>query len=135
MKLTVFHDGQFWVGIIERTTEQGLFVSRHLFGAEPQNEEILAFVNQHLVEIIGRQTVSIPTTPAPIKAVNPKRRSRMVAQEMRTSISNKAHAALQAQLESNKKAKKTQSKAQREEASERRRQIAREKARKRHRGR
>jgi len=135
MKLTVFHDGQFWVGIIERTTEQGLFVSRHLFGAEPQNEEVLAFVNQQLLEIIRSQTISIPTTQVSTRAVNPKRRSRLVAQEMRAPISNKAHAALQAQLEANKKGKQVQSKAQKEEAAARRRQIAREKARKRHRGR
>ncbi len=42
--LTVYHDGQFWVGLAERVEEGRYGVARIVFGAEPSNEEILKFV-------------------------------------------------------------------------------------------
>lgn len=42
--LTLYHDGQFWVGIIERVEDDNLGVARIVFGAEPSDEEILQFV-------------------------------------------------------------------------------------------
>lgn len=38
--LTVFHDGRFWVGVVQRIEDGRLFASRIVFGAEPSNEEI-----------------------------------------------------------------------------------------------
>ena len=43
--LTVFHDGQFWVRVIEHFEDGKLAVKKIAFGAEPSNEEILQFVN------------------------------------------------------------------------------------------
>ena len=42
--LTVFHDGQFWVGLAEHVEDGRYGVARIVFGAEPSNEEILQFV-------------------------------------------------------------------------------------------
>ena len=42
--LTVYHDGQFWVGLAERVEDGGYGVARIVFGAEPSDEEILRFV-------------------------------------------------------------------------------------------
>ena len=42
--LTVYHDGQFWVGLAERVEDGKYGVARLVFGAEPSNEEILQFV-------------------------------------------------------------------------------------------
>ena len=39
--LTVCHDGQFWVGIVEHVEEGRLGVTRIVFGAEPSEGEIL----------------------------------------------------------------------------------------------
>lgn len=42
---TVMFDGQFWIAIIEKTKEDGtLCVGRHVFGAEPSNPELVAFM-------------------------------------------------------------------------------------------
>ena len=42
--LTVFHDGQFWIGLAEHVEGGRYGVARIVFGAEPSNEEILQFV-------------------------------------------------------------------------------------------
>lgn len=42
--LTVYHDGQFWVGLAERVEDGRYGVARVVFGAEPSNEEILQFI-------------------------------------------------------------------------------------------
>ena len=42
--LTVYHDGQFWVGLAERVEGGRYGVARIVFGAEPSDEEILRFV-------------------------------------------------------------------------------------------
>ena len=42
--LTVYHDGQFWVGLAEHVKDGRYGVARIVFGAEPPDEEILQFV-------------------------------------------------------------------------------------------
>lgn len=42
--LTLYHDGQFWVGIAEHVENGKLCVARVVFGAEPSDEEIFEFV-------------------------------------------------------------------------------------------
>ncbi len=42
--LTVYHDGQFWVGLAEHVENGRYGVARIVFGAEPSDEEILQFV-------------------------------------------------------------------------------------------
>ena len=42
--LTVYHDGQFWVGLAEHVEDGRYGAARIVFGAEPSDEEILRFV-------------------------------------------------------------------------------------------
>lgn len=42
--LTVYFDGQFWVGMAELVEKGQLRACRIVFGAEPSNEEVLDFV-------------------------------------------------------------------------------------------
>ena len=42
--LTLYHDGQFWVGIVEHVENGKLSACRIVFGAEPSDEEVLQFV-------------------------------------------------------------------------------------------
>lgn len=42
--LSVYHDGQFWVGLAEHVEDGRCGVARIVFGAEPSDEEILQFV-------------------------------------------------------------------------------------------
>ncbi|MEJ7373564.1 DUF2992 family protein, partial [Staphylococcus epidermidis] len=38
MKLTIFHDGQFFVGLIEYKQQQKSFFVKYVFGTEPDSE-------------------------------------------------------------------------------------------------
>jgi hypothetical protein len=47
MKLTVFWNGQFWVGVIEEWNGKRLRASQWIFGGEPKDEEILQLLRGH----------------------------------------------------------------------------------------
>ena len=42
--LTVYHDGQFWVGVVEHVEDGMLRIARVEYGAEPSNEEVYTWV-------------------------------------------------------------------------------------------
>ena len=105
--LTVFHDGQFWVGVIERNESGRFAVSKILFGAEPPNEEILRFVVEHWQDLDFSEPII--DSELPKRAVNPKRRMREAAKAIRQrGVSTKAQQALSRERESRKtKAKRS----------------------------
>lgn len=41
--LTVYHDDQFWTGIVEYVEDGKFSIVRIVFGAEPSDEKILQF--------------------------------------------------------------------------------------------
>lgn len=135
MKLTVFFNGQFWVGLLERTTEAGLFASRHIFGAEPKDEEILAFVNQQLISVLKTQTAAVSVEAEPDLRLNSKRRAREAAREIKAApVSTKAQEALKLQFEENAQKRQVLLKEQKLAEQENKWRLRQEKAKKRHRG-
>ena len=74
--LTVYHDGQFWVGVVEHVENDMLKVERVVFGAEPSNEEVYTWVLERWsslrlsaeAEPVGPRVGRLPG--------NPKRRAR-----------------------------------------------------------
>ena len=70
--LTVYHDGQFWVGLAEHVEGGRYGVARIVFGAEPSDEEILHFVagRWEKLSFFGGEP-----TEASEPARNPKRRA------------------------------------------------------------
>ncbi len=136
MQLTIFFDGQFWVGVVEAQTDDGLKVARHLFGAEPTDTEVFAFVQRALPALLDEVTVAAPgeaLASAPPE-INPKRRKREAAAALRTrGVSTYAQEALKRQLEARKQDRQNvarqQEEAQRAYQRERRLQKAREKHR------
>jgi len=65
MKMTIFFDGSFWCGIIEYLDKNGAYRAyRHLFGKEPKNAELLAFVNGQLSSILARNEQKVPSETA-----------------------------------------------------------------------
>ncbi len=135
MKLTVYFDGQFWVGVIEQQTIRGFSALRHVFGSEPRDEELLHFIHHDLSRRLDALTAAVSWKERDVSRSNPKRIARLAAQEMRNvPVSTKAQEAIQAQREAQKQARNTQSKAEKEAEAERRFQLSHEKAKKRHRG-
>ena len=99
--LTVYHDGQFWVGLAEHVEGGRYGVTRIVFGAEPSDEEILRFVTSEWEKLsfFGDKATE---TSKPAK--NPKRRAREAAKTLkRPAVSTKAQQALAAQREALKR--------------------------------
>lgn len=99
--LTVYHDGQFWVGMAEHVEDGRYGVARIVFGAEPSDEEILQFVvgKWEKLSFFGDDPVE---TSKPAK--NPKRRAREAAKVLkRPAVSTKAQQAFAAQRKAMKR--------------------------------
>lgn len=78
--LTVYHDGQFWVGLAEHVEDGRYGAARIVFGAEPSDEEILQFVvgKWEKLSFFGDKATE---TSKPAK--NPKRRAREAAKALK----------------------------------------------------
>lgn len=95
--LTVYHDGQFWVGLAEHVEDGRYGIARIVFGAEPSDEEIQKFVTSkwEKLSFFGGEPAE-----ASKPAKNPKRRAREAAKTLkRPAMSTKAQQALAAQRE------------------------------------
>ena len=98
--LTVYHDGQFWVGLAEHVEDGRYGAARIVFGAEPSDEEILRFVASEWEKLafFGDEATE---TSKPAKS--PKRRAREAVKALkRPAVSTKAQQALVAQREAMK---------------------------------
>lgn len=99
--LTVYHDGQFWVGLAEHVEGGRYGVARIVFGAEPSDEEILRLVasEREKLSFFGGEP-----TEASKPAKNPKRRAREAAKALKQpAMSTKAQQALASQREAMKR--------------------------------
>lgn len=130
---TVFFDGQFWVGAIERGEEGRLAVCRVIFGAEPSVEEVYRLILDRWNTLRFCDPVSAEGSELPAR--NPKRRQREAAKELaRRGGSTKAQQALAAAREQRRAdvaAERARCRKQRERA---RHQLKQEKRKQRHRG-
>lgn len=99
--LTVYHDGQFWVGLAERVEDGRYGAARIVFGAEPSDEETLRFVVNKWAKL---SFFGSDPAEASKPARNPKRRAREAAKALkRPAVSTKAQQALAAQREAMKR--------------------------------
>ena len=135
MHLTVYFDGQFWIGLVQQQDEGRLRVTRHVFGAEPSNIEVLQFVLRDSLSVLACATAAVSIDDAINPITNPKRAAREAAKVIRQPVvSTKAQIALKLQHKQHQQDRQQSSKAEREAESVRKREIARQKAKQRHRG-
>ena len=135
MKLTIFFDGQFWVGLIERQSESKHYSSLFTFGEDPGDSQIFEFVNDDLLNIINKQSEFVETNDLRIKEINPKSQKRIASKEMAANpLSTKSQEAIQKQLEKDKKERKLISRDQKEEKLQYKREKSIEKKKQKHRG-
>ena len=116
--LTVYHDGQFWVGLAEHVEDGRYGAARTVFGAEPSDEEILRFVASEWEKL---SFFGGDSAKASEPARNPKRRAREASKALKLpAMSTKAQQALAAQREAMKQASAhTRSRRRAEEAEAR----------------
>lgn len=135
MKLTIYYDGQFWVGIVEIVQEGKLKAFRHLFGKEPKDSEVPHFVYHQLAELISQaEKEGISVKAEANKKINPKR-LRLVSKEMKTAgRSMKAQQAIKQELDAKKAMKKRLKKQRRDIEKEQKYLLRKQKAKEKHRG-
>ena len=130
--LTVYHDGQFWVGLAEHVEDGRYGVARIVFGAEPSDEEILRFVvsKWEKLTFFGDD---VTETSKPAK--NPKRRAREAAKALKQpAMSTKAQQTLAAQREEMKQESAHARSRRRAEKADARYEQRKLKCRQKHRG-
>ncbi|YCA45719.1 YjdF family protein [Bacillus sp. JZ8] len=137
MKLTIYHDGQFWIGMIEIVSDGHLKAFCHVFGGEPKDSEVLTFIYHELSTLIHNSHQSgVHVKQNDLKRINPKRLQRRVAKEMRrTGVSTKAQEAVRQEYEERKKQRKHITKQHREEEKQQKYLLKKKKAKAKHKGR
>src|SRR5579875_2027685 len=106
MKLTVYHDGQFFVGLIEQEMNGCLYAAKYIFGPEPSDEEIYFFIQQHMLlffQSFATHGVEIKRKERP---KNTKRLLREAARELKRTTHTKAQEAIRLSFEAYKTERK-----------------------------
>ena len=118
LKLTVYFEDPFWVGVFERTQNGTLSVCKITFGAEPKDYAVHAYVLRHFYELCFSPALSAGQH---VQCSNPKRRQRQVQKQLSgAGVGTKSMQALAAQREQLKTERKQQSRAQQEAEQQRR---------------
>ena len=112
LKLTVYFEDPFWVGVFERTQNGTLSVCKITFGAEPKDYAVHAYVLRHFYELRFSPALSARQN---VQCSNPKRRQRQAQKQLSgAGVGTKSMQALAAQREQLKTERKQQSRAQQE---------------------
>jgi hypothetical protein len=118
MKLTVFFDPPYWVGVLEEERDGVLYAACYIFGAMPGNQEIYDFVRHDLNNLRARMTVGVPVDPADhARRKNPKRLQREIRRDLdKQGVTRQAHDAIRREFEQHKRDRREQTRAEREAA-------------------
>lgn len=132
LKLTVFFDDPFWVGVFERIENGMLSACKITFGAEPKDNEIFDFINGNHTALQFSPAI---TAAARACADNPKRRQRSAKRLLQGSgIGTKSQQALAARREEMKTERKKLGREQREAQKQRRFELKQQQRKQRHKG-
>ena len=132
LKLTVYFEDPFWVGVFERTQNGTLSVCKITFGAEPKDYAVHAYVLRHFYELRFSPALSARQH---VQCSNPTRRQRQVQKQLSgAGVGTKSMQALAAQREQLKTERKQQSRAQQEAEQQRRSEQKQRKKLEKHKG-
>lgn len=133
VKVSVFFQEPFWIGVFERVEHGRLSVAKVTFGAEPKEYEVDEFILKNYYKLRFSPAVK---TVVKEKAVNPKRAMRQVKKQMnQTGVGKKSWQALKLQQEELKTERKTYSKEQKEADKLRKFELKQQKRKEKHKGR
>lgn len=114
IKLTVFFEDPFWVGVFEKTRGNEYQVARIVFGPEPKVYDIAKMLDDYYHLKFSK--VSVDSKQKPVNNLNPKRMQRLLNRnQKKQGVGTAAQEAMRLQREVDRKDKKRISKAQREE--------------------
>lgn len=131
--LTVYFDGQFWIGIYERISEGRLEVSKITFGAEPKDYEVYGFILKNWKNL--RFSPRIEDNAKENRKINPKRMQREINKQLKNKgVGTKSQQALKLQQEQNKLDRKSLRKMKKEEEKRIQFELRQKKKKAKHRG-
>ena len=130
--LTVFFDDPFYAGLFERVEDGRLTVAQVVFGAEPSDGEVYAWLTENYFRL--RFSPAVEGTREVRIAANSKRRQRQAAKAGEAGIGTRSQQAMQLAREAAKAAREVRTREQREAEEERKFQIRQAKKKARHQG-
>ena len=135
---TLYFDGQFWVGVIERHEADRVRAVRIVFGVQPSDAEFYEFLLTHANTLLRRlDEAAWASNMAQRQEThrNPKRTQRQASRLARRAFpSTASQAAIQAERERTARERASTTRQEKREKAEEKRQLARLKAKARHRG-
>jgi len=133
-QLTVFFDDPFWVGVYERTDNGHLEVARVVFGAEPKDYEVYAYMLKNYPKLKFSRPVEGKKQLD--GKINPKRRQRRINSQLsQEGIGTKAQQALKLLQEEGKIKRRRISRQMKEAEQQRKFALRQEKKKAKHKGR
>ena len=133
IKLTVYFEEPFWVGIFEKIENGKLSVSKVIFGAEPKDSEVYEFVLKHYYGLRFSPAVAVVVKET---KRNPKKLQRDIKKSLeKTGIGTKSQQAIKLQQEQNKQNRKTKSREKKQAEAYRQFELKQQKKKEKHRGR
>lgn len=133
--LSIFFENPYWVAVLEQISDSQLYVSRYVFGSEPSDAEIYAFVQREYVNLMKQLSEPVALKRVISKRVNPKRQQRLIQKQVSArGISSQSQEALRLQRESQKKEKSTRKKRQSQDLKDFKREQKVKKRKQKHRG-
>ena len=132
VKLTVFFEDPFWVGVFEQIEDGKLSVTKMTFGAEPKDYEVQEYIlkNYYSLQFSPAVTTVVKETKR-----NPKRMQRDAKKQMQEKgIGTKSQQALKMQQEQNKQERKVRSRERKEADEQRMFELKQQKKREKHKG-
>lgn len=133
VKLTVFFEDPFWVGVFELVSESQLSVCKLTFKGNPSDCEIYEYLLNHYAQF--QFTSSVPVVEKNVN-LNPKRKQREARKQMlKRGTGTKSQQALKLQQESLKTERAAANREQKKAAEKRKFELKQQKRKERHRGR
>lgn len=132
-RITVCFEAPFWVCLFEREWKGWLEVSRIVFGAEPRDQEIYAWLLEHWQEL--RFSPQVKEAVRERRSNTRRRRREAVAALQARGTGTKAQQALQLQREQEIQERREKRRRRDQAEEEHRFQLRREKKKAKHRGR
>lgn len=136
IKLTVFFEGAFWVGVFEKSCDGKYEVAKIVFGSEPKDYEVYESILKNFYNIRFNNSLSLDETYEAIeRKVSPKRLQRVIKKETQDKgIGTKAQLAMKLQYETSKVERKKLSREEKEAEKEKRFELRQQKKLMKHRG-
>lgn len=134
VKLTVFFNDPFWIGIFESYNDKSYKACKVTFGAEPRDDEVYDFLLKNYYKLNFSSEEKLDKKMVH-KKENPKRVQRAIRKEVKGhGASTKAQEIIKMQYEENKAAHKKLSKEKKEEREKRLYELKQKKKKEKHKG-